>query len=69
MSNEKDSLQAAQACNRDVPNSPPTAQQDCRDVVNISLFFDGTGNNEKADDRLGLGNNVNDTLYQVAMEV
>jgi Uncharacterized alpha/beta hydrolase domain (DUF2235) len=50
MPNEKETLQASQACNRDVPNTPPSSQQDCRDVVNISLFFDGTGNNEDKDE-------------------
>lgn len=46
---EKEQLQAAMACTRDVPNAPPSAKQDCSDVVNISIFFDGTGNNKDAD--------------------
>ena len=36
--------------NSDVPNTPPTAKQDCSDVVHISVFFDGTGNNKDADE-------------------
>lgn len=38
--------------NSDVSNIPPTAKQDCSDVVHISLFFDGTGNNKDADEEL-----------------
>ena len=36
--------------NSDVSNIPPTAKQDCSDVVHISVFFDGTGNNKDADE-------------------
>lgn len=36
--------------NSDVANIPPTAKQDCSDVVHISVFFDGTGNNKDADE-------------------
>jgi len=36
--------------NGDISNEPPTAKQDCTDVVHISLFFDGTGNNKDADE-------------------
>lgn len=36
--------------NSDISNEPPTAKQDCTDVVHISLFFDGTGNNKDADE-------------------
>jgi vacuolar-type H+-ATPase subunit H len=50
MADKKDSLQAAQACNRDVPTDAPGPKQDCSDVVNISVFFDGTGNNKDVDD-------------------
>jgi len=35
--------------NNDVSNDSPTKKQDCSDVVNISVFFDGTGNNKEAD--------------------
>lgn len=38
--------------NNDVSNTPPTAKQDCSDVVHISVFFDGTGNNKDADNEL-----------------
>jgi|GEM_PF-266999 len=50
MADEKESLQAAQASNRDVPADPPSPKQDCSDIVNISIFFDGTGNNKKDDE-------------------
>lgn len=43
------SMQAAAAANQDVSNSRPSPFQDCRDVVHISIFFDGTGNNRDAD--------------------
>lgn len=36
--------------NSDISNAPPAAKQDCTDVVHISLFFDGTGNNKDADE-------------------
>lgn len=36
--------------NSDVPNNEPTAKQDCSDVVHISVFFDGTGNNKDKDE-------------------
>ncbi|MDO7243242.1 DUF2235 domain-containing protein [Acinetobacter pittii] len=36
--------------NSDVSNTPPSAKQDCSDVVHISVFFDGTGNNKDADE-------------------
>ena len=36
--------------NSDVSNTPPTAKQDCSDVVHISVFFDGTGNNKDVDE-------------------
>jgi len=43
---------AAVACvatNRDVAVSPPSPFKDCQDVVHLSLFFDGTGNNREMD--------------------
>lgn len=40
---------AAAAANRDVSKAEPGPFQDCRDVVHIAVFFDGTGNNRKAD--------------------
>lgn len=39
----------ATAANRDVDVSPAAASQDCNDVVHISVYFDGTGNNRDAD--------------------
>ncbi|WP_051377382.1 T6SS phospholipase effector Tle1-like catalytic domain-containing protein [Paraburkholderia dilworthii] len=52
MAGEKATLQAAQASNRDVSTAQPGARQDCSDVVNISVFFDGTGNNKDVDEPL-----------------
>ncbi|MBT2791052.1 hypothetical protein [Paraburkholderia strydomiana] len=48
MANEQ--LQSAVSGNRDIANSPPGPKQDCSDVVNISLFFDNTGNSKDADE-------------------
>ena len=45
----KEQLQGAVACARDVPNCKPDPKQDCSDVVNLSIFFDGTGNNKDED--------------------
>jgi len=47
MGNE--AIPALEAACRDVPDEPAGPFQDCRDVVHISVFFDGTGNNLKAD--------------------
>jgi hypothetical protein len=47
MANER--VQTILACNRDVPCEPPSSKQDCSDVVNVSVFFDGTGNNKDID--------------------
>ncbi len=38
-------LDGITAANRDVGNAPPGPSQDCRDVVHVMLFFDGTGCN------------------------
>lgn len=46
---EGDKLLAARACNRDVVGLEPSAKQNCSDTVNISIYFDGTGNNRDAD--------------------
>lgn len=58
--------------NSDVSNTPPTAKQDCSDVVHISVFFDGTGNNKDADEekrngqiQLGCGNLLISMLKKV----
>ncbi len=45
-----DALTAACAAHRDVPSVPPGPFQDCTDVVHLSVFFDGTGNNKDADE-------------------
>lgn len=42
-------LKRVTAVNNDISNEEPMAKQDCSDVVNISVFFDGTGNNKEAD--------------------
>lgn len=35
--------------NQDVSNQAPVSKQSCEDVVNLSVYFDGTGNNLKND--------------------
>lgn len=51
-------LLASQAANRDVQDCPPGPFQDCSDVVHISIFFDGTGNNKDADETARKWSNV-----------
>lgn len=46
-------LQKIKNSNQDVSNLHPQAKQDCADVVNIAVFFDGTGNNLEADQDKG----------------
>lgn len=46
----KTTIQRSLQNNSDVSNRPPTVKQDCSDVVHISVFFDGTGNNKDADE-------------------
>lgn len=36
--------------NCDVASDAPCAKQDCSDVLHISMYFDGTGNNKEADE-------------------
>lgn len=43
-------LQRTNSINTDVSNEKPSCKQDCRDIINISVFFDGTGNNKKDDE-------------------
>ena len=43
-------LAACQSTNDAVPKQQPGPAQDCGDVVNINVFFDGTGNNLDADE-------------------
>lgn len=45
-------LAAAASSNRDAPTTKPSPKQNCADVVNISIFFDGTGNNKEVDEPL-----------------
>jgi hypothetical protein len=59
------SVQAAVAANRDVPNTAPIPLQDCSDVIHIAVFFDGTGNNNTADEADRKWSNVA-RLYQSA---
>lgn len=48
--NAADKLAAARNCNRDAPVGAPTPKQNCSDIINISVFFDGTGNNKDVDE-------------------
>ena len=45
-------LQKIKNSNHDIANQSPNAKQDCSDVVNISVFFDGTGNNLENDEKI-----------------
>lgn len=63
MANEN--VQAIRAANRDVPAEAPKAKQECSDVIHISIFFDGTGNNEDVDKEKRKWSNVS-RLYQAA---
>jgi hypothetical protein len=45
-----DAIKAALAANRDVSKEAPGPRQDCSDVIHISVFFDGTGNNKSEDE-------------------
>lgn len=42
-------VQACCSANRDVPDAPPKPYQDCREVIHVAIFFDGTGNNDEID--------------------
>lgn len=46
------------SANRDVDNENPCTNQDCSDVIHISVFFDGTGNNKDADEATKRWSNV-----------
>lgn len=52
MAGDNEQLAAAASCNSDVENQKPGATQNCSDIVNISVFFDGTGNNNDVDEPL-----------------
>lgn len=62
---ENRAIQALSSSNRDVPCDVPRATQDCRDVIHIMIFFDGTGNNEKFDNQKNKWSNVA-RIYQSA---
>lgn len=55
---EPNPAQTTAAANRDVSGDKPGHLQDCSDVVHISVFFDGTGNNKEADETLKKWSNV-----------
>lgn len=62
-----DAAVAAVATNRDVPDGPPSPFQDCRDVVHLSVFFDGTGNNWENDAATKSWSNVG-RMYDAAIK-
>lgn len=51
-------LQTSRAANRDVSDRVPGPAQDCRDVIHIAVFFDGTGNNRELDDATSKWSNI-----------
>lgn len=53
-----ESVRAASAANRDTPDSAPCPSQDCRTVIHISVFFDGTGNNDETDSAASQWSNI-----------
>lgn len=53
-----DSVSAICSAMRDVSNAPAGASQDCSDIVHISVFFDGTGNNKDVDEEKKKWSNV-----------
>ncbi len=53
-----DNISACSAALRDVENTPVSAHQDCSDVIHISVFFDGTGNNKDVDEATKKWSNV-----------
>ncbi|MFC4702671.1 MULTISPECIES: DUF2235 domain-containing protein [Paraburkholderia] len=59
-------MQIIAAATRDVPKFPPTAKQDCSDVVHLAFFFDGTGSNREADSARQCWSNVA-RLFDAAM--
>ena len=62
-----DAAVAASATNRDVSDSKPSPLQDCRDVVHLSVFFDGTGNNWEKDTSTKSWSNVG-RMYDAALK-
>lgn len=61
-------LKCAISANRDVSYCKPQPFQDCRDVVHISVFFDGTGNNRDEDNASKKWSNVA-RMFDVALKV
>jgi Uncharacterized alpha/beta hydrolase domain (DUF2235) len=55
---EPNPAQTTAAANRDVSGDKSGHLQDCSDVVHISVFFDGTGNNKQADEEPKKWSNV-----------
>jgi hypothetical protein len=47
---KEDELLTSKCSNRDVCGSKPRAKQDCLRAINISVFFDGTGNKKAVDE-------------------
>jgi hypothetical protein len=62
-----DHVATAIACNRDVSKKGPSPFQDCRDVVHISIFFDGTGNNLEKDAATKSWSNIG-RMYNAALQ-
>jgi uncharacterized protein (DUF2235 family) len=60
-----ESVRAACSANRDVPDCAPGPDQDCRDVIHLTLFFDGTGNNKDEDKKTKKWSNIAN-LYEAA---
>lgn len=65
MANEN--IQTLLAKNRDVSDEPPTPVQDCRDVIHIAVFFDGTGNNDEVDQAKKKWSNVARLYYSARL--
>lgn len=53
-----DQAKAACVAARDISNAPASSQQDCADVLHLSVFFDGTGNNKDVDEPTRKWSNV-----------
>lgn len=49
MANEK--IQKSYSSTCDIENTRPSSAQDCADVIHISIFFDGSGNNKDVDEK------------------
>jgi hypothetical protein len=58
-------VKAAYAANRDIADYAPRPFQDCRDVIHIAVFFDGTGNHKDVDETDSKWSNIA-RLYESA---